>query len=304
MKTIYSPLSLLFMLLILPTSVYSQDIQTEIIQEEQRKAELLRKIEAFDKCFQDYTDQHTRTENFILSTGKTVSSIVRCDFKRKAFISADETLKDVRLWYNSPYLWYLKHNTGNKALFDDRKLKQWIYDGLENVSQKYFEEGENVFHILAHGLVVAGGKASANTISIGGQALNAKEVAELIKLSWKGPYNKSIYHNVINAKQKPFTIVVHSCLSANGDNNFAKQLSEELSGFLNNASVVGSPDVVWARMYRDGTYTEEISSKNAKGEPVGPPQRWRVYHNGKETNQGEYDYRSTVRRIQDEASRQ
>ena len=299
-------LSALLMSALSAGSIYAQSIQEKIHQEEQRTVETLRKIKVVYDCFREASDPKPRSENFILSSGKKVSSIVQCDFGNQKFLSADEMLRDISLWKNSPYLWKLKHRKGSKMLSDDRDLSEWEINSVDKIAKTYFEEGDAVFHIAAHGLVYQD-NTPANCIRVGGQDLDAAETAELIKLSWKGPFKESVFHQLINLnqseqifeKQQPFTIVVHSCHSAEGEDNFAQQLSVELSKYLDNVRVIGAPDVVWCTEI-NGKYTEEISSMNAKGEPVGPPKRWRVYKNGQDTGQGEFDYRSTVRRIQSE----
>lgn len=269
--------------------------QTDSLERE--NAELLARIAAFDECFKEFTQPKPEKQNITLSNGKTISSIVQCDYERKSFVSVDETLKDVLLWKNSPYLWKLKHSRGNKTLMDDRELSDWEMNSADKIAKTYHEAGDNVFHIASHGLL-NDDRTAGDRIRVGGQDLNAEETAELILESWKGQFKESVYHHVLNAKGQPITVVVHSCHSAEGEDNFAKKLSVELSKYLDNVSVVGAPDVVWCETDRDGNYTESVAAKNAYGEPSAYQKRWRVYKKGDETGEGDYDYRTTVKNIQ------
>ena len=91
--------------------------------------------------------------------------------------------------------------------------------------------------------------------------------------------------------------MVHSCHSADGEDNFASQLSKELAKDMPNVSVVGAPQTIYCTI-QDGKYTEYISSEQElkKENPVN--YKWKVYKDGKNTGQGTYDYKSTIKNIQ------
>ena len=247
----------------------------------QTEEELIEYIKAFHQCFYELSAPTLHDQEYVLSNGKTFSTYEQNDFKRSKFVSVDALLKDVKEWRDSPFLFRQKRLNGNRTIADKQDLTNWEVVNMDKIASSYFEDGESVFHIAAHGLVFPDGRA-ADQIKIGGPDLDAKETAELIMLSMKGPF-----YSVINAEKQDFVVVLHCCNSAVGDNNFSRQLSEELSKQFDNVSVVGAPDVVQCEL-RDGVYKEYIQDN----------QRWKVYKNGKETNQGELDYKATVRNIQ------
>ena len=284
-------------------------VQAQTEAQRQKLAEQDRFFQALHQCFNDLSEPEPHNEVFTLSNGKTISTISQNDYARSAFVSADKTLEDIRLWRDSPYLWRMKHRISGKTLSDDRDLSSWEIDNVDKISKQYFESGESTFHIAAHGLVTDSQHTPANKIRIGGQDLDAKETAELILLSmnisWAKHNNQEprswngLFQRTINSEHQPFTIVVHSCHSAVGENNFAQQLSVELAKAIDNVNVVGAPDTVYCEMDANGNYREVIASDYEIKHAANPrQQRWKVYKNGKETGEGDYDYVSTVKKIQ------
>ena len=271
----------LFALMVLPILTYAQTIE-----------ELQEEIKKFHKCFVEKSMPKPHETSITLSNGKVVQCTSQSDYERSAFVSVDQLLEDVRLWKDSPYLWQLNHMKDNKALSDSKDLTKWQIERFDEIAQSYFDGNRSTFHIAAHGLVYPSGKA-ANSILMGGQELNAKETAELILQSMD-----KTFHHVINAEEQDFVVVIHSCHSADGENNFASQLSQELAEFIPNVSVVGAPQTVYCSMHKDGGYTEYISSEKELKQEAPTKYKWKVYKNGKDTGQGTYDYKSTVSNIQ------
>lgn len=267
-------------LMVLPMMAYAQT-----------EEELLQRYEKFEDCFRKLSMPQPHSSSVTLSSGKTVSFAAQSDFDRKAFVDVDQLLEDVSQWKESPYLWQLNHMKKSQAITDTKDLSKWEVERFDEIAQDYFEGNKFAFHIAAHGLVKASGKAS-NKILIGGQELDAKETAELILKSMN-----DTYHHILNIKEQEFVVVVHSCHSADGEDNFASQLSKELAKDMINVSVVGAPQTIYCTI-QDGKYTEYISSEQElkKENPVN--YKWKVYKNGKNTGQGTYDYKSTIKKIQ------
>lgn len=262
-------------------------------------------IRAFHECFFNLQSKKAISEeSFTLSNRKVVKALARSDFERSAFVSADETLREVLSWEKSPYLWRLRHmkNTG-KALMDAKDLTRWEVDSFGQIADTYFESNPSTFHIASHGLVEPDGSA-AGLIKIGGEELDASETAELICKSMTVTTDEgdAAFNHVINAENQTYVVVVHSCHSAEGDNNFAKQLSLELSKFIKNVTVVGAPDVLFCAVDESGRYQEYVASSVKDIERRNPAlKKWKAYRNGEDTGQGQYDYNETIRVIQSES---
>jgi hypothetical protein len=254
--------------------------------------ELQAEIKKFHKCFEEKSMPTSHETSVTLSNGKVVRFTSQSDYARSVFVSVDQLLEDVRLWKDSPYLWQLKHMKESKAIADSKDLSKWEVERFDKIAQSYFSGNNSAFHIAAHGLVNSSGQA-ANSILIGGQELNAKETAELIIQSMD-----NTFHHVINAEEQEFVVVIHSCHSADGENNFASQLSQKLAEFIPNVSVVGAPQTVYCSMQKNGEYTEYISSEQELKKDIPTNYKWKVYKNGKNTGQGTYDYKSTITKIQ------
>ena len=99
------------------------------------------------------------------------------------------------------------------------------------------------------------------------------------------------YHSLIEVKNEPFVVVLHCCHSAKGSNNFAQQLSKELSKYIKQVAVIGAPGIVYCEQTADGKYTESVTPQ------VGSQQQlpWKVYQNGTESMTGASDYKQTIR---------
>ena len=219
--------------------------------------------------------------------------LAQSDYKRSAFVSVDKLLEDVRLWKMSPYLWQRNHSKNNSAIMDGKDLSDWEINSFNQIAESYFKNSVSTYHIAAHGLVYPQTTEATNNILIGGQTLNAAETAELIINSMQGTF-----HHVINAEDQPFVVVVHCCYSAQGENNFSSQLSKILAEYIPNVSVVGASDVVYCSKTKDGKYTEFVTTENEAKRGNPQQMKWKVYKNGKETNQGRYGYLETVTAIQ------
>ena len=271
-------------------AVFSLSINAQTEEDIKRQRE---KIIKFHECFFNTVSlPKSHEETITLSSGKTIKMLAQSDYKRSAFVSVDKLLEDVRQWKMSPYLWQMNHSKNNSAIMDGKDLSKWEINSFNQIAESYFKNSVSTYHIAAHGIVYPTGEA-ANNILIGGQTLNAEETAELIINSMQGTF-----HNVINAEDQPFVVVVHCCHTAKGENNFASQLSKKLAEYIPNVSVVGAPDVVYCWKTKDGKYTEFITTED-EWQKANPQQlKWKVYKNGKETDQGRYGYLETVTAIQ------
>ena len=277
-------------LLLALMAVFSLSINA---QTEEDVKKLKEEIIKFHECFYNTLSlPKSHEETITLSSGKKINMLAQSDYKRSAFVSVDKLLEDVRLWKMSPYLWQRNHSKNNSAIMDGKDLSEWEINSFNQIAESYFKNSVSTYHIAAHGLVYPTGEA-ANNILIGGQTLNAEETAELIINSMQGTF-----HHVINAEDQPFVVVVHCCYSAQGENNFASQLSKKLAEYIPNVSVVGASDLVYCEKTKDGKYTEFVTSKDEAERENPRPMKWKVYKNGKETDQGRYGYLETVTAIQ------
>lgn len=256
----------------------------------------------FHKCFMELSIPTSHTKTYHLSTGKSIDVLSRNDYERSAFVSADKTLEDIHLWKNSPYLWEQRHRKDNMALMDKRDLTTWEVENFGQISESYFTGSNSTFHLAAHGLLDPNNAGSSGKIMIGGQELDAKETAELIKKAIDE--SKDGFEYVINGLEQKFVVVLHCCNMAAGENSFAKQLSEELGEYLDDVCVVGAPDLVVCSMDWDKKeYTECVASDwemrraGTKGK-IEYKQNWRVFKNGQDTGVGDKDYKTSVSNAQ------
>lgn len=266
-------------------------LNAQIVEENLTDEEIRERIIWFHGCFEKLSRPEPHKDTYTLSTGKTIELKAQSDYKRSAFVSTDQLLKDVREWQQSPYMWQLKHRKNNHAIMDGSDLDSWVINSFDQISQTYFEDCESTYHITAHGLLSQDGVVG-DGIMIDGQILNAAETAELILKSMNEQF-----HFIIDKEKQPFTIVIHSCNTAQGENNFAAQLSKILSKSIPNVAVVGAPDVVYGEL-KDGKYTEYVSTPTTIQTNNPVKQKWHVYRNGRNTGEGRYDYRETVQAIQ------
>ena len=262
----------------------------------QTKEEILDKqILEYWECFKKLSKPAPHDQVITLSNGKQIGLLSQTDFARSAFVSVDQLLKDMQLWYNSTYLWQSRQKKSTTTLMDTHEISEWELNSLGEISDEYFKSGDNTYHVVAHGLVNSNG-ISAGSISMGGQTLDAKETAELILLQMEEKYQI-----MLNTRKQPFVVVLHSCNSAQGENSFAKQLSEELAKQIDNVAVVGAPDAVYAEMDENGKYTEMVSSVRAIKQNKPERKNWLVFQNGKQAMQGTPDYKSTVKNYLEKA---
>lgn len=268
----------------------------------QTEEELDRAIKELHKCFVELSIPQPHTKTYHLSTGKAIDVLSQNDYERSTFVSVDKTLEEIRLWKNSPYLWEQRHRKDNLALMDKRDLTAWEVENFGQISESYFTGSNSTFHLAAHGLLDPNDAGDSGKIKIGGQNLDAKETAELIKQAVNE--SKEGFHHLINAEEQKFVVVLHCCNMAAGENSFAKQLSEELGEYLDDVCVVGAPDLVVCSMDWDKKeYTECVASDwemrraGTKGK-IEYKQNWRVFKNGQDTGVGDKDYKSSVSNAQ------
>ena len=255
--------------------------------------ELLEKIKKYHECFIQLSLPSSHEESITLSSGKVVKMLAQSDYKRSTFVSVDKLLEDVHQWKLSPYLWQMNHSKNNSAIMDGKDLSNWEIESFDQIAQSYFKNSVSTYHIAAHGLVYEDTGEVSDNILIGGQILNAEETAELIIKSMQ-----RTFHHVINAENQPFVVVVHCCHTADGEDNFSSQLSKALAEYIPNVSVVGAPNVVYCKK-RDGKYTEFVTTDKNEAKKENPRKlKWKVYKDGENTNQGNFDYLETVSAIQ------
>lgn len=278
-----------FLISLLALCTLSLNAQT--VKENMTDEEYSERLLWLKGCFEKLSRPEPHKETYTLSTGKTIELKAQSDYKRSAFVSADQLLQDLREWRQSPYTWQLRHRKNNQAIMDGRDLSNWEINSFDQISQAYFKDCQSTYHIAAHGLLSQDGVVG-DGIMIDGQILNAAETAELII---KSMYDQ--FHDIIAEEKQPFTVVVHSCNVAQGENNFAAQLSKILSESIPNVAVVGAPDVVYCQI-QDGKYTEYVSTPSTIQTNNPVKQKWHVYRNGRNTGEGRYDYRETVQAIQ------
>ncbi len=255
------------------------------LRAQQTLSQLNKQIVAFQKCFNEMSRPALHDEVIHLANGKTIRTRGQSDFSRSQFTSVDALLENVKLWKDSPYLWQARQKLGRKTLMDLHDLTDWEVKSLPTISSEYFEEGQSAFHIAAHGLIEPDG-APAHAIRMGGEPVNAEETAELILQSMGKEY-----HSLIEVKNEPFVVVLHCCHSAKGNNNFAQQLSKELSKHIKQVAVIGAPGIVYCEQTADGKYTESVTPQVGSGQWLP----WRVYQNGTESMKGASDYKQTIR---------
>lgn len=270
-------------------SSWSQDHPTE--------DEIDALIKEMHECFIDLSLPKPHAKTYHLSSGKTVEVQSQNDYERSAFVSADKTLEDILLWKSSPYLWEQQHRKNGHAIMDRKELSDWELQNFNQIADSYFKGTSSTFHLAAHGLVDPE-NADSGHIRIGGQDLDVKETAELIKLSINE--SKDGFQHIINGEEQKFVIVLHSCHTAEGENSFAKQLSEELGDFLPDAYVIGAPDLVVCSMdfdkkeYKECVASEqEMRRAGTRGE-IEYKQKWRVFKEGQDTGLGDIDYKTSV----------
>ena len=253
--------------------------------------DLKQELQKFQECFEELSMPQAHNKEYVLSNGKQVSLLEQNDFKRAAFVSVDALLERVKAWKESPFAAVSQER---KTLMDGQDLSNWEINGIRDISNEYFNQGDDAFHIAAHGLVDQS-DLSSQGIKMGGQTLNAEEAAELIILSMNG------YHNMLNIERKPFTVVLHCCSSGKGEDNFASRLSVALAKQIENVAVVAAPDIVYCAMDDKGKYTEYVTSDAAikRKNVTDEKQNWRVFKSGTSYMEGTVDYKTTVQKYAD-----
>lgn len=263
MKRILFPILLLALL---APAVYAQ---TEAEMEELRQQVLY-----YKKCFPKKSILATESTNFILGSGKIIPVKIRSDFGAVNFVQADGGLKKEIFVLGDSGDDYISRNI--EDIFDD------------------YADCSPAFHIVAHGIADPDG--STQTVRMGGRDLTAAEVAEMIIKQLEG------YHHVLNAEERPFPVVIHSCNAGKGDNSFARQLSECLSKEILDVRVVAPSGVVYSerstvRDMNTGSsrtvYTEKVAGESGftSGSGAGT---WDVFTNGSRSR-GTTDYKTTVK---------
>ncbi|MBP3639735.1 MAG: hypothetical protein J6J20_07615 [Muribaculaceae bacterium] len=262
---------ILFLILLpamLAPAVYAQ---TEAEMEELRQQVLY-----YKKCFPKKSVLATTSTNYITDAGKVVPVKIRSDFGAENFVQMDGGLKKVNFMFGDSGDDYINRNI--EDIFDD------------------YAECSPAFHVVGHSIADPNG--SAQTIRMGGMDLNAKEVAEIIIKQLEG------YEHILNAEERPFPVVIHSCNAGKGDNSFAEQLSRHLAESILDVRVIAPSGVLYSermteRDLKDGStrtvYTEKVAGTSGftTGADAGT---WEVFTNGK-CSHGRKDYKSTVREV-------
>lgn len=255
------------MLLAVLTPAVSAQTEAEI-------EELRQQVLYYKKCFPKKSVLQTTVRRFDLADGNAVSAKIRSDFNSVNFVQADPGLENVNFVLGDSGDDYINRNI--EDIFDD------------------YADCSPAFHIVAHGIADPGG--STQTVRMGGRDLTAGEVAEMIIKQLEG------YHHVLNAEERPFPVVIHSCNAGKGDNSFARQLSERLSKEILDVRVVAPAGVVYSersteRDMNTGSsrtvYTEKVAGESGftSGSGAGT---WDVFTNGSRSR-GTTDYKTTVK---------
>lgn len=259
MKRVYY---ILCVLLLHGMSVYAQTLE-----------EIERQILEYQKCFNKQSAPNEHDNTYKLSDNKSIPVIEQTDFSMAKFVSMDKNLENVNL-----------------MLMDRRDLTKWEVRSAKKIMKEYFQQ-PNTFHIAAHGLVDQEG-ASTQTIKMGGQILTAQETADLILQTLQN------YNIILDVKEVPFSVVLHSCKSGMGTNSFAHQLSVILSTKIKNVAVIAAPDLIMATLDENGKYGEAIVS-SPKNKRPSSWKKWKVFKDGKDYMEGTNDYKTTVDKFVD-----
>lgn len=251
----------------------------------QSLADIEAEILALKECVELSSLPDFHKAEHMLSSGKNVAVFEQSDFERSAFSTVDSFIENIGEFLDSsPFFCDRK-----KLLMDPYDLSEWEKEGIRKISNEYFKNGGNNFHLAAHGLVAPDGSSSG--IRIGGEDLNAEETAELIIKSMGG-----VNHVLLNAAHEPFTVVLHCCNSGKGEDSFAARLSLALEEYLDDVAVIAAPDIVYCTEDEDGNYTERIASAESidKGSFEQDALNWLVFKSGDMVMTGTKDYGTTV----------
>ncbi|MBR1521749.1 MAG: hypothetical protein IJ635_11005 [Bacteroidaceae bacterium] len=238
--------------------------QAQSKKQQKQLAELMQELENFQDCFDGQSAPQVHDNAYHLGEVE-VPVVEQTDFTKGAFHFSQVTPDlNVRV-----------------ALVDDKNLSDWERRNARQICEEYFRGGPG-FHIAAHGLEDPENAAN-DKLLIGGQELTPEQTADMIMQCLNG------YEILTKYRKEPFPVVLHSCLSGEGENGFAAQLSEILSKKIENVAVIAAPNLVMCQMDNAGGYNEYIVDK--AGHKGG---RWNVFQNGRIAMQGTLDYKSTV----------
>ena len=140
-----------FLISLLALCTLSLNAQT--VKENMTDEEYSERLLWLKGCFEKLSRPEPHNETYTLSSGKTIELKAQSDYKRSAFVSADQLLQDLREWRQSPYTWQLRHRKNNQAIMDGRDLSSWEVNGFDEISQAYFKDCQSTYHIAAHGLL-------------------------------------------------------------------------------------------------------------------------------------------------------
>lgn len=259
MKKIYC---CLWFLLLCGSSICAQTLE-----------EINRQILEYQRCFNEYSKLTPQDNVYKLPNNKNVSVVEQTDFSMAKFVSMDKNLENVNL-----------------MLMDKRDLPKWEVRSAKTIMKEYFRQ-PNTFHIAAHGLEDPNG-TSTQTILMGGQSLTAKETAVLMLETMQD------YNIILDAKEVPFSVVIHSCKSGMGDNSFAQQLSAILSESIENVAVIAAPDLILTTLDESGKYSEAVISSPKNTSPSSW-KNWKIFKNGMSYMEGTTDYKTTIQKYVD-----
>lgn len=229
--------------------------------------------ERLREVLSDMTPSGPSAHVYTLSDGTRVGLLERKNIDKSVFVSIDSFLGGIMGLDNTPYFGWQK-----QMLIDGKDLPFTIRE-VGDIADRYFEQGNRVFHLTSHGLVVPETGAPSNAIRIGGNRLDASQAGELILASLSPEGIRRI-----NTSGKSYAVVLHCCKVGAGEDSFAAALSKILSQAIPGAFVVASPDIVeayWAK----GVYTERIAT---------PGMSWKVFKDGNITPEGGTDYVSAI----------
>lgn len=222
----------------------------------------------YEQCFEQLSHPEPKSVSHQLKDGTSVEVIQRTDYRNKRFLQADPDVRQL-----------------NVNIMDNQDLTNWEMQEASKIFDDAFGVGP-AFNIYAHGICDPEGNSSG--VRLNGKDLTPAQTAELILRTLDD------YELVLNAYNRPFPIVLHTCTSAKGSNPFAAQLQREISKHIKNAVVVAADAPVYAQIDSKGIYLETISNPPLKANAIG--RKWIAFDsNG--ARQTSPDWKETVRTL-------
>ena len=277
-------LNAIILTVMLASVYFSSKAQTSTDDE----AEYLRQqILAYEGCFTQFSKELS-VQSLNLGNGN-VEAFVELTFEDARFAVSDvDELKDIRA--------YLSHDAGSGtfSIADYSSIGDVFNIREIDYLQANCYNRPETFHILGHGMLNQSNQ-SAGTIQIDGTEIAPKEMARMMTdllMSYEG---------VIEAKGRPFTVVVHSCKAGeSNDNSFAARLSLELSELSSQIYVVAAPGLIYPSLdTKTGYYNEKIANNKAEAQnETISGKKWNIFHNGKFICQGKESFDESVTQVQ------